>query len=592
VASQTAELFKLSDLQELDSANYNWFSEDSPPALAGRCLLDVLQYLRDIPRYPGRFRELTNAHAIRLTCHCLRSEQLDRKEHLERVKRTVIETLHELRRIRKSKAPLYGDDFWDWAAILEAFVEINSTFPGSMADEAITQELDSFYESVKVKVKTGLTVKSPGEWYGPATAAIAHRILTVFRSRLTHNDAKVLDRLRKQALEPVVAGKYRGREVEPYQVLWHYGQVVAWFGHSGTTTQSARIKKLSSAGSDPTGKSYALARVLQGALAVGDRPTVKKCVAELYKCQSPGRPLGQGLMGENVKGSLNVLEAVWPVLDAADKARIRPMIDALVGVRAKENTVGVVVAVAREARAVTTAFTSAGAAADYPDPETTILKHPNYRVVVQMGKSLTGAFDAARTLVEMHKAKWVIMSGIAGSLGQPMPANDGGVKFLGPDKGDVVVAVACAPFEIRAKVREVIENSGVPFGGSSWMVIPTDPYLFALAHRTADQLFSRPKAFYEGIIVTGTGVKDSTAEKARVLVEFPGGLAVEEEGYVVGLLCLRRRVPFINIRGISDRAGGDKIKQTPEAEEAEQMAAASAAAQLTAKVVEELSRRW
>ena len=59
VLSRSGESFVLSDLQRLDPVNNNWFRENSVVALAGRCLLDVLEYLRADPKFPGRFRVVT-----------------------------------------------------------------------------------------------------------------------------------------------------------------------------------------------------------------------------------------------------------------------------------------------------------------------------------------------------------------------------------------------------------------------------------------------------------------------------------------------------------------------------------------------------
>jgi nucleoside phosphorylase len=588
--SHSSHSFFISDLQELDAANNNWFREDSVQALAGRSLLDALEYLRSIPAFPSRFSELTNAHTIRLICRYMPDQDLDRAGALGRLKPFVLETSRRLRELRKAQAPHYGDDFWDWAAILEAFLEVKDCYPEAISDDAVEQELTMFHHSILAKLPEGLTTLRDGEWYGPATATIAHRILHKLEGKLA--GVKELRRqLRTQALERVVGGKYHGRSVEPYQVLWHYGQVVAEFKPAETRSQAKTIKKL--AGLEPLEKparAYALARVIQGAHRVKDDLTVNKCISKLYECQDWRRPLGQGLMADTVKGSLNVLEALWPMLKPKHKMQIRSMIDALLRVRAAANTVGVVVAIQNESQAVMKAFVAARGKVT-ASGDAAIIEGPDfrYRAVVQPGKSLAAALDAARTLIDNHQARWVIMSGIAGSLGQPVPSKEGGVQFVGPPLGAVVVAASSAPFELRDKVREFVESVKVPFDGSTWMVIPTDPWLFRLAHLAADQLFGESKNFYEGLIVTGTGIKDSPDEKAKILAAFPGGLAVEEEGYLIGLLCLTRRVPYLNIRGISDLAHGDK--KNPE-EQAKQEAAASSAAQLTVKFVELLSERW
>src|SRR5439155_7928153 len=122
-------------------------------------------------------------------------------------------------------------------------------------------------------------------------------------------------------------------------------------------------------------------------------------------------------------------------------------------------------------------------------------------------------------------------------------------------------ATSIAPFRILDKVREQIENANVPLYDSAWMTIPTDPALFGLAHEFCEGSFGEKGHFYEGLIVTGTGIKDAIDAKREILKEFPGGLAVEEEGYVVGLMSLVNRTPCLILRGISDRAQGDKQRQ-------------------------------
>jgi nucleoside phosphorylase len=99
---------------------------------------------------------------------------------------------------------------------------------------------------------------------------------------------------------------------------------------------------------------------------------------------------------------------------------------------------------------------------------------------------------------------------------------------------------------------------------------------------------------HEGLVVTGTGIKDSLEEKHAILDQWPGALAIEEEGYIVGLLGLLRGIPAIVVRGISDLAGGDKQDQkNREAQEDEdQRRAAKVASALAVKIVESLSKKW
>src|SRR5262245_26331803 len=112
--SRTPDLLSLSNLKDLDTAQFNWFGEKTSKGLAGRCLLDVLEYLRAIPPFTAEFREVTNAHAIRLVCQCLSDPNLHAGKILQRMKPHVLQTCRQLREARKDTVPHYGDDFWDW----------------------------------------------------------------------------------------------------------------------------------------------------------------------------------------------------------------------------------------------------------------------------------------------------------------------------------------------------------------------------------------------------------------------------------------------------------------------------------------------
>ena len=62
----------------------------------------------------------------------------------------------------------------------------------------------------------------------------------------------------------------------------------------------------------------------------------------------------------------------------------------------------------------------------------------------------------------------------------------------------------------------------------------------------------------------------------------------------MGIVCLSHHVPYLNIRGISDRAEGDKAKQKQDAtiENNEQRSVAKLAARLAVRVAVKLSERW
>jgi adenosylhomocysteine nucleosidase len=505
----------------------------------------------------------------------------------------------QLRQGRKNEIPHYGDDFWDWAIVLEALMEVYERFPNEvgLTLNVMTTELNSFYDAVERTIPKGLTVPAnrKKEWYGPATAAAAHHILTKHRDRIGGRVDDIVARLREQALEEIEDGKYRKRKIEPYQQLWHYGQIVAEFGKTAEA-QAKHITDISSLEglSGKADQVYALARVLQGAISIDKKRTIETAIKRLIACEDQGRPLGQGLMGDNVKGSLNVLEALWPMLQPRQIVQIREMVDALMRARLKASTIGIVVAIDNEMDAADQVLVAAGAIASHKEQGTTVFEHDDYRVVVCGGKAITGVHEATKKLIDQHEVKWLIMFGIAGSLAKFERVQGKPPRYLGggPDLFEVVIATSLAPYLIYQKVRETIVNAGVPFHGTTWNAIPTDPLLFRLAHEAAEKMSGLK--VHEGLIVTGTAVLDLVKAKEEVLLAFPGGLAAETEGYTVGLLCLQSGVPYLVIRGISDPADGSKHEQSrdKEREKEEQMRAAVAAGKVAVGVVKLLSSQW
>lgn len=603
---RTPDLLPISSLVEIDPANNLAFRDKEKSALAGRCLLDTLEYLRAIPQYSAQFRQVTNAHTIRLACRCLSDSDLDRRQVLDRMKFRILGTCRKLREKRNDTPPHYGDDFWDWAIVIESLIEVQSCFPNTVIDGStviddavIDGHLKSFYESVEAKIDGGLTAPESGaEWYGPATAVVAYRLLDRFKDRFNGDIVEILEKLREQALEPIDNGCYRGKEVPPYQILWHYGQVVAEFPTEATARQAQAIADLSALKPEVTpaiaDRVYALARILQGALKLSNKALIDESLKRLFRFEASDRPLGQGILGENVKGSLNVLEALWPWVQPGQKLQIRAMIDALLQAQVRTNTVGIVVAIDHEAKAARKAFCKAKAKISESGDATMTVEHADYRAVLCQGKGLVGVGDVTRKLIAEKKVKWLIMFGIAGSLGSFVKSENGECKFRGADKGHVVTATSLAPYHIYDKERKESVNAEVPFRGQTWMIVPTDPTLFALAHEAGKKLFGEAGRFHEGLIVTGTGIKDGIKVKDEIHREFPGGQAVETEGYVVALTAMHDGIPCLVIRGISDRAQGDKEQQKldPVSEDAEQFDAAFAAAQVTVGVVELLSQRW
>jgi nucleoside phosphorylase len=613
--SLTVPMFTVKDLQPTSGA-HGWFSDNSPLALAGRCLLDALEYLRDL-KSPGPFASVAMAHTVRLLSLYLPKI---RPERSARIQEQLDEALRGILRSRNRAVPFYGEDYWDWAAILECFLTVHQNDPGSkiITAELVKDEMTSFREAVKNNLKSGLYTGAEGEWYGPAMAVIAHRVLQKWAVISSHGAGNTLEKLKSLALEKISkAGKYHGQKVKSDLRLWHYGQVVSEFS-SDSKEQRNEIKRVKEIRGivDPAVRVYNLARIIQGATEAKDNKTKDAAIKLLYEDQDINIRFGQGLVGYRVKGSLNALEAIWPVLQEQEKARLGTMIDALDEAHSKANMVGVLVAIESEFIAAKQAFLDDGAKIEDEDKTKFVMHNSGYRAIVRLGKSNVATSDTTHKLINEDKAQWLLMVGIAGSLGESNKKNQNSQSSrqaespdLGPDLGGVVLATSLAPYKIRDKVRaiekcpepthsgvqEESKNAPVPFRSVEWTVIPTHPGLFANALKAARELFPRggKVTVHEGIIVTGTGIMDAPLGKAELLKVLPGGLAVEEEGYVFALLCLNEGRPYMVIRGISDLAGGDKKKTgVDDNEEARKKTAAENAAKVAVATIRKLSSQW
>ena len=579
--------FTLKELQE--KAELKRFSDSTPAHLAGRCLLDALEFLRIDPKWSGRFGPLMNAHAIRLCWR--RVNELKHDDVAVRIRHLVELTYDYLLQERDNSIPFYGEDFWDWAYILEAMLSVRHDFKTDLREKALSSDVRTFYSAVKDHLDGGLTLGKSGEWFGPAVPAAAYRLLTLARDYI--KDKAQLDAsltlLKEQALTPIVNKKYLGRPVEPSYHHWHFGQVVAEFPKEAVTqyqelTELDKIKKLR----ESSERAYALARVLQGAVAVGDRETCQLALKMLYDCQTLSRPLGAGIVADEVKASLNILEAIWPSLNADDRNEINSMLDALLSAQRQSNRIGVLVALDRERDACIKEFENDKAEVSEVKDVFSV-HHRDYEVVILTGKALIEATHATLNLIKGQFVTRILMVGIAGSLGQ----SDRQGKFKGPRIGDVVIATATAGYRVREKVRETVSDAPVPFNEATWAVLPTDVTLFASAHRALLNL--KPRfTVHEGLIVTGNGIKDRPEEKRKVREKWPGGLAVAEEGFASALGCLHYDIPYLEIRGISDLAQGDKSKQklVPKQEERDQKLAARNAAKVALELVRSLSKNW
>src|SRR5262249_1407692 len=137
------------------------------------------EFIRLDLSWPGRFHQLTSAHALRLVTSVLRD--LGRADVLKRLEPRMRQVLLRIQATRNPRPPYFGDDFWDWAYIIQAMRAMQASYPDiPHLDAAVEQEIDSYVSEVRDQVREGLTFGGDGEWFGPATAAAAAMIVGAY----------------------------------------------------------------------------------------------------------------------------------------------------------------------------------------------------------------------------------------------------------------------------------------------------------------------------------------------------------------------------------------------------------------------------
>jgi len=175
---------------------------------------------------------------------------------------------------------------------------------------------------------------------------------------------------------------------------------------------------------------------------------------------------------------------------------------------------------------------------------------PAVAAVTGVGK--VNAALATALLIERFSPTAVIFSGVAGALDPDL------------QPGDVVIGEALVQHDLvyyteQGAVPRSVRN---PLNGTeNPIALPASPRLLALVRRDVERVglepvggTSRAPRVVFGTIATGDSFVGSPAKKAELWDEL-GARAVEMEGAAVGQVCHQLGVPFLVVRGLSDRAG-------------------------------------
>jgi len=175
-------------------------------------------------------------------------------------------------------------------------------------------------------------------------------------------------------------------------------------------------------------------------------------------------------------------------------------------------------------------------------------------VVAVTGVGKVNAAMTTALLLERFSPAAVIFTGVAGGLDPDL------------QPGDVVIGERLVQHDLvrdteQGRVPRTVRN---PVNRSeNPIVLESTPALLALARDAAGRLAlervaegSRPPRVLFGTIATGDSFVASSAKKTELRGEL-GAHAVEMEGAAVAQVCHQHGVPFLVVRGLSDRAAGD-----------------------------------
>jgi len=162
-------------------------------------------------------------------------------------------------------------------------------------------------------------------------------------------------------------------------------------------------------------------------------------------------------------------------------------------------------------------------------------------VVVQCGMGKVNAGVCAQTLITYFNAKWVINTGVAGSLSNTL------------DLGDFVVSTDAVQHDFD--VSPIGYQKGeIPYTGI--YAFEADPELRAKAVNAVSECTE--SAVFEGRVCTGDQFVNTPEQKERITAGF-GGLCCEMEGGAIAHICHVNEVPFVIIRTVSDSADSSYV---------------------------------
>jgi len=167
-------------------------------------------------------------------------------------------------------------------------------------------------------------------------------------------------------------------------------------------------------------------------------------------------------------------------------------------------------------------------------------------IVVKCDMGKVNAGICASILINNFDAKYIINTGVAGSLDNRL------------DIGDIVVSTDAVQHDFD--VSPIGYQKGeIPYTGL--VSFEADEVLRGYAVKAVKECVPEVSVL-EGRVCTGDQFVATSEQKDRIVSEF-GGLCCEMEGGAIAQVCCLNDIPYVIIRAISDKADGSDIIDYP-----------------------------
>lgn len=158
-------------------------------------------------------------------------------------------------------------------------------------------------------------------------------------------------------------------------------------------------------------------------------------------------------------------------------------------------------------------------------------------VVCKSGVGKVNAAVTTQLLIEKFSVSKVIFTGVAGAVHPEL------------EIGNIVISTKCIQHDMNVTPLGY-KRGEIPYQEVS--AFPADPELMKLAEKACEQL---GVSYRKGIVLSGDQFIASK-DIVKGLYEELDGACAEMEGAAVAQVCYMNEVPFVILRGMSDKADG------------------------------------